>query len=1052
MSRFFIDRPVFAWVLGLVIMLAGAIEILLLPVAQYPSIAAPQISITVTYPGASAQTVSDTVVRPILQQMSGLDGLEYISSSTQANGSMEIDLTFVQGTDPNIAQVQVQNKLSLAEANLPSEVTNQGIKVAKAVKNFMMIVGLVSEDNSMSATDINDYVASNIKDPLTRINGVGDYTQFGDEYAMRIWLDPDKLYKYALTVGDVTSAITAQNVQVSSGELGALPARQGQRLDATIIGPSRLETPEQFDNILLKVNQNGSQVRLHDVARVEIGAQSYSTASLYNGKPVGALALKLAPGANQLSTEKAVRAELTRLSKFFPHGLKIVYPLDTEPFITLSIEEVVKTLFEAIALVFVVIYIFLQNFRATLIPTIAVPIVLLGTFGVLAAFGYSINTLTMLAMVLAVGLLVDDAIVVVENVERLMQERNLSPREAARESMDEISGALIGIALVLSAVFLPMAFFGGSTGVIYRQFSVTIISAMVLSVLVALVLTPALCATLLKPKAHGGAAKTNWFFSWFNRGFESASTSYGRGVGGMIAHSRLSLLVFVGITALAVVLFSRMPTGFLPDEDQALLFGQVTLPPGSTAAETARINSKVTDFIRTQEKDLVESVLTVTGFNFAGQAQNAGFFVVKLKDWSQRTKPWQSGAALAGRIMQHFWGNRDAQIFAFQPPAVMELGNATGFDLEIEDRGQLGHERLLAARNQLLGMAAQNPLLSAVRPNGLEDAPQFLLHIDREKANAYGVSVSNLNATIEGALGSEYINQFMRSGRVKQVYVQGEIGSRMSPQDISRWYVRNSSGNMVPFDAFLDGSWTLGPQKVEGYNGLTSYEILGAPASGHSTGEAMAAMQGLLAKLPAGVGYEWTGLSYEQQKSGSQTGALYSISLVFVLLCLAALYESWPIPFAVLLVVPLGIIGAIIATLSSGLDNDVYFQVGLLTTVGLAVKNAILIVEFAKAFFEAGDSLTEAAIKAAKERLRPILMTSIAFIFGTAPLAVATGAGAASRIAIGTAVVGGMLSATVLAIFFVPVFFVSVLQFFRVKPRQQTPHTATAVIQEARGA
>ena len=712
MSRFFIDHPVFAWVLGLILMLAGGIEIFLLPVAQYPSIAPPQISITVTYPGASAQTVANTVVRPILQQMSGLDGLEYIASSTQANGTMEIDLTFVQGTDPNIAQVQVQNKLSLAEANLPTDVTQQGIKVNKAVKNFMLIVGLVSEDGSMSADDINDYVASNLQDPLTRISGVGDFTLFGSEYAMRIWLDPDKLYKYAMTVGDVTSALTAQNVQVSSGELGGLPARKGQRIDATIIGPSRLETPEQFENVLLKVNQNGSQVRLRDVARVEIGAQSYATQALYNGKPAGALALKLAPGANQLSTEKAVRAELDRLSQFFPPGLKIVYPLDTEPFITLSIEEVVKTLFEAVALVFVVMFVFLQNFRATLIPTIAVPIVLLGTFGVLAAFGYSINTLTMLAMVLAVGLLVDDAIVVVENVERLMSERNLSPREAARESMDEISGALIGIALVLSAVFLPMAFFGGSTGVIYRQFSVTIVSAMALSVFVALVLTPALCATLLKPKAHGAEGGTNRFFGWFNKGFNWTNRNYGRGVGRMIAHSRLSLLVFAGLAALAVVLFIKMPTGFLPDEDQALLFGQVTTPAGSTSEQTAAINKQVVDYLLNNEKGSVELVLSVSGFNFAGQAQNAGFLAIKLKDWSQRATPAQAGSAVAMRAMRRFWGNPDAQIFVVQPPAVMELGNATGFDLELEDRGQLGHEKLLAARNQLLGMAAQDPVLA----------------------------------------------------------------------------------------------------------------------------------------------------------------------------------------------------------------------------------------------------------------------------------------------------------------------------------------------------
>jgi len=1048
MSHFFIDRPVFAWVLGLILMLFGGLSIYSLPIAQYPSIAPPQISITVTYPGASAQTVADTVVRPILQQMSGLDGLEYVSSATQANGSMEIDLTFVQGTDPNIAQVQVQNKLSLATANLPTEVTTQGIKVNKATKNFMLVVGLVSEDGSMTTADINDYVASNLQDPLTRVSGVGDFTLFGAEYAMRIWLDPDKLYQYSLTVTDVTSALTAQNVQVSSGEIGGLPARKGQRLDATIIGPARFENPEQFENVLLKVNQNGSQVRLKDVATVEIGPQTYSIESLYNGKPVGALALKLAPGANQLTVESAVREELARLAQFFPSGLKIIYPLDTEPFITLSIEEVIKALLEAIVLVFIVMYVFLQNFRATLIPTIAVPVVLLGTFGVLAIFHYSINTLTMLAMVLAVGLLVDDAIVVVENVERLMSEKGLNPRDAARESMNEISGALIGIALVLSAVFLPMAFFGGSTGVIYRQFSITIVSAMALSVLVALILTPALCATLLKPSQHGNEGRSGPF-GWFNRSFNAANLRYGNGVGRMIAHSKLSLILFAVITAGAVYLFMRMPTGFLPDEDQALLFGQVTLPPGSTAQQTAAVNKDVTDYLLAAEKENIESVLTVTGFNFGGQAQNAGFYVVKLKDWSLRTKPSQSGSAVAGRAMGHFIGHSNAQIFTFQPPAVLELGNATGFDVELEDRGQIGHDKLLAARNQLLGMAAQSPILAAVRPNGLEDAPQYRLKVDREKAEAFGVTVSDLNATIQGALGSTYVNQFMRAGRVKQVYVQGEPDARMLPSDLGKWYVRNSSGGMVPFSAVVDGVWSPGPQKVEGYNGLTSYEILGTPAPGHSTGEAMAEIEKLIQKLPQGIGYEWTGLSFEQKQSGSQTGQLYAISILVVVLCLAALYESWAIPLAVILVVPLGIVGAIGATLYSGLDNDVYFQVGLLTTVGLAVKNAILIVEFAKAFFDGGDTLIDAAVKAAKERLRPILMTSIAFIFGTLPLAVATGAGAASRIAIGTAVVGGMLSATVLAIVFVPVFFVSVLGLFRVKRRAIQDSSSTSVMQEA---
>jgi multidrug efflux pump len=1035
MSRFFIDRPIFAWVLGLVLMLAGAIEIFLLPVAQFPSIAAPQVSITVVYPGASAQTVQDTVIQPILQQMSGLDGLEYIASTARADGSTEIDFTFVQGTDPNIAQVQVQNNLSLAEALLPAVVTQQGIKVKKSVKNFMLVVALVSTDGSMSGPDISDYIASHLQDPLTRIPGVGDFTLFGSEYAMRIWLDPDKLYKYSMTVVDVANAIAAQNVQVSSGELGGLPASKGQRLDATIIGPARFETPEQFANILLRVNQDGSQVRLRDVARVEIGAQQYTPTALLNGEPTSALALKLSPGANQLTTEAAVKAELGRLAQFFPPGIEIVYPLDTEPFITLSLTEVAKTLLEAIALVFVVIFVFLQDFRATLIPTIAVPIVLLGTFAVLAAFGYSINTLTMLAMVLAVGLLVDDAIVVVENVERVMAERGLSPREAARQSMDEISGALIGIALVLSAVFLPMAFFSGSTGVIYRQFSVTIISAMTLSVLVALILTPALCATLLKHKPQGEAGGAKRLFGWFNRGFDWTNRRYGGGVSRMIARSRWSLIAFAALTVLAVLLFARMPTGFLPDEDQGLLFGQVTLPPGATAEETTAVNKEVADYLLSQEKDSVEDVLSVTGFNFAGQAQNAGFLVIKLRPWRERPKPSEWAGAVAGRTTRRFFGSRDAQIFVFNLPAVLELGNATGFDLELQDRAQLGHEKLLAARNQLLGMAAQDHSLFAVRPNGLEDAPQFHLDIDREKADALGVSISDLDATVQGALGSQFVNLFTRNGRVKQVYVQGEPDSRMLPSELSRWYVRNGNGDMVPFDAVLTGSWTLGPQKVEGYNEVPSFEIQGQPAPGGSTGAAMATLERMIQKLPPGVGYEWTGLSYEEQKAGSQTGPLYAISLTVVLLCLAALYESWPVPISVLLVVPLGVVGAICATLFRGLDNDVYFQVGLLTTVGLATKNAILIVEFAKAFFDGGMPLVEAAKQAAHERLRPILMTSIAFVCGTLPLTIATGAGASSRIAIGTAVVGGMLTATLLAIFFVPVFFVAILSLFRVKPR-----------------
>ena len=1034
MSAFFIDRPIFAWVIGLILMLIGGVEIFQLPIAQYPSIAAPQISITVTYPGASAQTVADTVVRPIQQQLNGLDGLEYISSTTQSSGAMEIDATFKQGTDVNIAQVQVQNKLSLAEAVLPTEVTQQGIRVTKATKNFMVVIGFISADGSMNAQDIADYVASNVQDSLSRVSGVGDYTLFGAEYAMRIWLDPAKLYKYALTVGDVTSAISAENIQVSSGEIGGLPASKGQRLDATIIGPTRYETPQQFENILLKVNLNGSQVLLKDVARVELGAQVYSPTAKINHAPAAAIALKLAAGANQLATESAVRAQLAALQPYFPPGLQIVYPLDTEPFITLSITEVVKTLIEAIVLVFVVMYIFLQNFRATLIPTIAVPVVLLGTFGVLAVLGYTINTLTMLAMVLAVGLLVDDAIVVVENVERVMEEDQLSPRDATRKSMTQITGALVGIALVLSAVFLPMAFLGGSTGVIYRQFSVTIVSAMVLSVLVALILTPALCASLLKPKKPGHS-QLRGPFGWFNKGFDWTNKRYTGGVGRMITSSVWSMLAFVVIAGTMVFLFTRLPTGFLPDEDQALVFGQTTLPPGSTAEQTDAVNERVIEYLLTSEKANVATALSVVGFNFAGQGQNAGFLVISLKPWADRPLASQSGAAVAARVTQHFAGARDAMILTFQPPAVLELGNASGFDMELVDRGNVGHDKLLAARNQLLGMAARDPRVMAVRPNGIEDASQYNLVIDRAKANAFGVTTADINTFIEGALGSVYVNQFLRAGRVKQVYVQGEDYARMLPDDLGKWYLRNSSSGLVPFSAIATGKWLVGPQNVQNYNGSTAYEILGVPGPGGSSGTAIAAMQEMASKLPAGIGYEWTGLSFEQVQAGSQTTALFSISGVVILFCLAALYESWAIPIAVLLVAPLGVLGAVIATSIRGLDNDVYFQVGLLTTVGLAVKNAILIVEFAKEFYEGGASLREAALKAARERLRPILMTSLAFVCGVFPLAIASGAGAAARTAIGTAVVGGMLTATILAVFFVPVFFVTVLRLFGVKPK-----------------
>ena len=1013
-----------------VIMLVGGLSIFRLPISQYPSIAPPQIAISVTYPGASADTVNDTVVRPILQQMFGLDHLEYISAQSYASGQMEIDLTFAQGTDPDIAQVQVQNKLQLAQPKLPTEVTAQGLSITKAVKNFMLVVAFISTDGSMNGGDIADYVASNISDPLSRVSGVGDHTLFGSEYSMRIWMDPAKLFNYGLTVRDVETAIQTQNIQLSSGELGGLPATKGIRLDATIIGPQRLTSPEEFQRILLKVQPDGSQVRIRDIAKVELGPQTYNTNSYYNNMPASGMALKLAPGANQIATEAAVRAQLHELEQFFPPGLKTVYPLDTEPFITLSIGEVVETLLEAIGLVFLVMLVFLQNFRATLIPTIAVPVVLLGTFGLLNLLGYSINTLTMLAMVLAVGLLVDDAIVVVENVERVMTEKQLSPREAARVSMDEISGALVGIVLVLSAVFLPMAAFSGSVGVIYRQFSITIVSAMWLSVLVAMVLTPALCATMLKPGQH---EKTKGLAGWFNRNFTKLTNGYLGGVNYLLRHFVLAMGAFVLITAVVVVLFLRVPGGFLPDEDQGLIFGQITMPPNAPMEKTAEINHAVADYILKTEADSVESVYSVNGFNFAGQGQNSGAFFIRLKDWSVRPKASQSSAAIAMRIMMHFWGSPKAQILAFNPPAVLELGNATGFDLELEDRAHLGHEKLLEARNMVLGMAAQDPSLLAVRPNGMEDAGQYHLDIDREKANALGVTIDDINTTIEGALGSIYVNQFTRNDRVKQVYIQGVASSRMQPQDLDKWYIRNFTNTLVPLNTFVSAHWISGPQKVENYNSFNAFEILGQPAEGYSSGQALATITNILKKLPAGIGYEWTGLSFEQNASGSSTGPLYALAMIVILLCLAALYESWAIPLAVLLVIPLGVVGAIIATLMRGLANDVYFQVGLLTTVGLAVKNAILIVEFAKMGFEQGKSLEESVLTAARERLRPILMTSIAFVVGVFPLAIASGAGSAARVAIGTAVVGGMASATLLAVYFVPVFFVVVLRLFKVK-------------------
>ncbi|MNQ26506.1 multidrug efflux pump [Pseudomonas linyingensis] len=1026
MSRFFIDRPIFAWVIALVIMLAGGLSILKLPINQYPSIAPPAVGISVRYPGASAQTVQDTVVQVIEQQLNGIDGLRYIASESNSDGSMTITATFNQGTDPDIAQVQVQNKLQLATPLLPQEVQQQGIRVTKAVRNFLLVIGLVSEDGSMDRNDLADYIVSNIQDPLSRTPGVGDFQVFGAQYAMRIWLDPAKLNNYALTPVDVKSAIQAQNVQISSGQLGGLPASPGQQLTATIIGKTRLQTPEQFRDILLKVNADGSQVRLKDVARVELGGENYSISAEYNGLPATGIAVKLATGANALDTVAAVRQTLADLEPFFPPGMKAVYPYDTTPVISASIMGVVMTLFEAIALVFLVMYLFLQNFRATLIPTLAVPVVLLGTFGILAAFGFSINTLTMFAMILAIGLLVDDAIVVVENVERVMSEEGLSPLEATRKSMGQIQGALVGIGLVLSAVFVPMAFFPGSTGVIYQQFSITIVSAMVLSVLVALIFTPALCATLLKPIAKGEHHHKGGFFGWFNRNFQRGVDGYERGVKAVLKRKAPYLLMYLVIVAIMAWMFTKIPTTFLPEEDQGVLFTQVQTPAGSSAERTYEVVRQMREYLLEEEGDVVSSVFTVNGFNFAGRGQSSAMAFINLKPWSERSEPGQGVFELAQRAQQRFFGFRDALVFAFAPPAVMELGNATGFNVFIQDRAGVGHQVLTAARDQFLQLAGQNPKLAGVRANGLRDEAQYQLLIDDEKARAQGVALSEIDQTLSIAWGGSYVNDFIDRGRVKKVYLQGDADARMDPEDLDKWFVRNAEGQMVPFSAFASGQWIYGPPKLSRYNGVPAMEVLGAAAPGYSSGEAMIEVEKLAAELPPGVGIAWTGLSYEERLAGGQAPALYALSLLVVFLCLAALYESWSIPFSVMLVVPLGIIGALLATYGRGLSNDVYFQIGLLTTIGLSARNAILIVEFAKSLHAQGMSLVDAAAQACRMRLRPIVMTSLAFILGVVPLAISSGAGAGSKHAIGTGVIGGMLSALVLAIFWIPLFYVLV--------------------------
>jgi multidrug efflux pump len=1019
-------------VIAIILMLAGLASVTTLPVAQYPTIAPPAIQISANYPGASAQTVENTVTQVIEQQMSGLDHLLYLSSTSDDSGTATVTLTFAAGTNADIAQVQVQNKLQLATPNLPAVVQQLGISVTKSSSSFLLVLAFVSEDGSMSREDLANYVASHVQDPISRLNGVGTVTLFGSQYAMRIWLDPNKLTKFSLTPVDVQNALTSQNVQVAGGQLGGVPAVPGQSMQATITEATLLRTPEQFGNVLLKVNQDGSQVRIRDVARVGLGGENYNFETQYNGRPAAGFGIQLATGANALATANLVRAKVDELAKFFPHGLVVKYPYDTTPFVKQSIADVVKTLIEAIVLVFLVMYLFLQNLRATLIPTIAVPVVLLGTFAIMAAAGFSINTLSMFGLVLAIGLLVDDAIVVVENVERVMTEEGLSPKEATKKAMSQITGALVGVALVLAAVFVPVAFTGGSVGAIYRQFSLTIVSAMGLSVLTAMVLTPALCATMLKPHPEGHTEKTTGFFGWFNRTFAKSQAKYHGGVAHVIRRSGRWLVIYVVIIVAVGMLFARLPKAFLPDEDQGTMFVLVATPAGSTQEMTQRALDDVAGHLLKKESALVESVFTVNGYSFAGHGQNSGLIFVRLKDFAQRTSANEKVQALVGRTYGAFAGYKNALVFPVNPPSIPELGTASGFDFELQDRAGLGHEKLMQARAMLLGMAAKDETLAQVRPNGLNDAPQFKVNIDRQKALAQGVDPSSIDQTFSIAWASKYVNNFLDTdSRIKKVYMQSDAPFRMSPENINSWYVRNASGSMVPFSSFATTEWSYGSPKLERYNGLSSIEIQGVAKPGKSTGEAMAAMEALAAKLPAGIGYEWTGLSYQQIQSGSQAPILYGISILVVFLCLAALYESWSIPFSVIMVVPLGVVGALLAVSLRGLENDVFFQVGLLTTVGLSAKNAILIVEFARDLqLSQKMGPIEAALEAARLRLRPILMTSLAFILGTMPLAISNGAGSGSQHAIGTGVIGGMVTATFLAIFMVPMFFVVVRSRF----------------------
>jgi HAE1 family hydrophobic/amphiphilic exporter-1 len=1048
LSRFFLERPVFAWVIAIILMVTGGLAIYSLPISQYPPIAPPSIAITAFYPGASAETVENSVTQIIEQKMTGFDKMLYLSASSDSSGSSRVELTFAPGTDPDLAWAQVQNKLQLAMASLPEVVQRAGVKVSKSTRNYLLMVGLISEDASMDGDDLRDYAQSNLEKVLSRVPGVGEVEVFGSQYAMRIWLNPDKLTEYRMTVQDVVAALQAYNVEVSAGQFGGAPAVDGQRLNAAIIVQSLLKTPDEFAAIPLRTNPDGSIVRVKDVGRTELGTEAYDMQVYFSGKPSALLAIRQAAGANALDTANAIRAKMTEMSEFFPTGMRVVYPYDTTPFVKVAIEEVVKTLLEAILLVFLVMYLFLGNMRATLIPTIAVPVVILGTFAVLGFFGFTINMLTMFAMVLAIGLLVDDAIVVVENVERIMSEEGLSPREATRKSMDQITSALIGIGLVLSAVFGPMAFFTGSTGVIYRQFSVTIMASMLLSVMVALILTPVLCASLLKPvpKGHEAAEGGIWFlrpfFRWFDHVFFWTRDRYLQLVGRSLAHKIRYVLAFLLIVAAMGFLFKRMPTAYLPDEDQGILMVQAMLPANSTLEQTEKIMEQVKNHFLEVEKDAVESCMTVSGSNFSGRGQNAGMAFIKLKDWKLRGRPDLKVVAVAGRAMREFSKIRNAMVFAFPPPAVLELGMAKGFDFQLLDRGGLGHAGLMAARNQLLGMAAKDPALAKVRPNGLEDVPEYRIDVDWGKAGALGLPITAIHSTISAAFGSAYVNDFIQGGRVKRVYAQADAPYRMLPNDLEKLYVRNTVGKMVPFSSFASGHWTSGSPKLERFNGFPSINIQGESAPGRSSGEAMQAMEGFVKNLPQGIGFDWTGLSYQERQAGSQTGPLYAFSILVIFLCLAALYESWPIPISILLTLPLGVIGGVLGSTLRGLPNDVYFQIGLLTTLGLTTKNAILIVQFAKARVEQGMGLIDATLEGAKLRLRPIVMTSLAFGFGVMPLTFANGAGAGAQKAIGTAVLGGVVTSTFLVTVFAPLFYVLIQKTFGKRSRQHAAESA----------